>query len=78
MKHVNRYFNFIEITANATIVVVGILLCITLIRINTGSHPQGVSVNGAELSTGDHITIKGVDFKQAEKTLVLALREGCH
>jgi hypothetical protein len=72
----SRWTRRIEIAANVVIVVTGLLFAVNYFRpglLSLKSAPAPVTI-----ATGAKLDLASVDWSAHDKTVVLALREGCH
>jgi hypothetical protein len=72
----SRWTRRVEVSANVVIVVTGLLFALNYFRpglFSRSAGPQPVTI-----STGAKLDLASVDWSAHDKTVVLALREGCH
>jgi hypothetical protein len=64
----------LEMAANVTVIVVALAVGFVVLTSYARSYPASRSI-----AAGDHLaSLPGVDWKQHQRTLVLALNTGCH
>lgn len=73
----------IEVAANLSIIVVGLLLCVVLVKSYVIPAPARQSVGEPAgtrgiIKSGDAVAVSGVDWEKNGKTLLLVLSTTCH